>query len=209
MRIHDVSLRISPEMLTWPTDPGVSIERVKHLDTDGSNVSEIRFGSHTGTHVDPPLHFLADGAPVDELTWAQLIGPCRVVDLRDADRIGPEELDRLPLAGVERMLFRTRNSEIWSERSPAYPDSYVAVTPEGADWIAGRGMRLVGTDFLSIERADAAEHPVHRTLLSAGVVIVEGLDLSRIEPGDYELWCLPLRIRGGDGAPARVVLIER
>jgi len=136
-------------------------------------------------------------------------GPAVVADLLDADAIGPTELDRLGLPeGTERLLCRTRNSDLWSRLPVRFPEDYVAVTPEGARWLVGRGIRLVGVDFLSVEKAGAPGHPVHRTLLGGGTVIVEGLDLSSVEPGAYTFACFPLRITGADGSPARAVLFE-
>jgi arylformamidase len=207
--IFDVSLGIGPSMLTWPGDPAVEVDPAKRLSKgDPANVSELRLGSHTGTHVDPPFHFI-DGAPgVDALDLNVLVGPALVVDLRDAgESIGPAELDALDLpAGTERILFRTKNSELWKKPHVEFPDSYTALSPEGAAWCVERGLKLVGTDFLSIEARGASGHPTHVTLLRAGVIIVEGLDLSEIGPGAYKFSCTPLKIVGGDGAPARAIL---
>ncbi|MGH2661435.1 MAG: cyclase family protein [Actinomycetota bacterium] len=109
---------------------------------------------------------------------------------------------------MQRLLCRTRNSDLWTQSRPAFPDDYVAVSPEGARWIVDRGLKLVGVDFLSVEKTEGPDHPVHRTLLGGGTIIVEGLDLSRVEPGTYTFVCLPLKVMGGDGAPARAALIE-
>jgi arylformamidase len=207
--IFDVSLGVGPEMLTWPGDPPVEVDPAKRVSNgDGSNVSELRLGTHTGTHVDPPFHFIDGGATAEALDLTVLVGPALVADLRNAgDSITPDELEKLAIPdGTERILFRTPNSELWSKTPVRFPDSYTAMTPEGARWCAGRGIRLVGTDFLSIERKGAPGHPTHVALLEAGVIIVEGLDLSRVDPGAYELVVLPLKILGGDGAPARAIL---
>lgn len=209
-KIIDVSVGIGPDMITWPGDPTVHIEGTRRLSRgDSANVSKLEFGSHTGTHVDPPLHFLEGGAGVDRLPLDVLTGPAKVVDLTHVeDAISPADLDALELgAGVERLLFQTRNSEIW--RGPAvFPDHYVALSAEGAAWIVDHGVRLVGIDFLSIEKRKTPGHPTHNTLLRAGVVIIEGLNLSAVQPGDYGLVCLPLKIVDGDGAPARAVLMK-
>jgi arylformamidase len=210
-RLIDVSLGIGPDLLTWPGDPGVAIEPTSRLARgDPANVSELRLGSHTGTHVDPPVHFL-DGRPsIDELPLELFHGEAVVADLTGADAIGPEELESLGLPErTDRLLCRTRNSELWSRRPVAFPEDYVAVTPDGAHWLVERNVRLVGVDFLSVERDGPPDFPVHRTLLANGTIIVEGLDLSAAEPGTYTFVCLPLRIVGGDGAPARAALIER
>lgn len=207
--ILDVSLGVGPDMLTWPGDPPVEIDPARRLAKgDPSNVSELRLGTHTGTHVDPPFHFI-DGAPTAEaLDLDVLVGPAVVADLRHAGTsIAPADLDALNLpAGTSRVLFRTPNSELWASKTVRFPDSYTALTPDGARWCVDRGIRLVGTDFLSIEQRGAPGHPTHVTLLKARAVILEGLDLSRVDPGAYELFVLPLKILGGDGAPARAIL---
>lgn len=207
--IIDVSLGIGPDMLTWPGDPPVEVDPAKRLAKgDAANVSELRLGTHTGTHVDPPFHFI-DGAPTAEsLDLSVLVGPAVVADLRDAGAtITPDELDALNLpSGTERVLFRTPNSQLWTSKKVVFPDSYTALTPDGAQWCVDRGIRLVGTDFLSIEQRGAPGHPTHVTLLRAGTIILEGVDLSPVEPGAYELFVLPLKILGGDGAPARAIL---
>ncbi len=209
-RIIDVSLGIGPDLLTWPGDPGVSVEPAARLERgDPANVSELRLGSHTGTHVDPPYHFIEGQPTVDGLPLATFFGRAIVADLTGAEAIGAAELDALDLAdGTERLLCKTRNSELWSRLPVAFPDDYVAVSPDGARWLVDRGVRLVGVDFLSVERDGPPDFPVHRTLLGAGAVIVEGLDLSAVRPGPYTLVCLPLKVVGGDGAPARAALIE-
>lgn len=207
----DVSLSIGPDMLTWPGDPGVSVDEAKRISRgDPANVSELHLGSHTGTHVDPPLHFLDGGSGVDALPLDALCGPATVVDLTGVDgTVGAAQLEALSLPGsVERLLLRTSNSELWSRPAPEFPDTYVALDPSGARWVVDRRIRLVGIDFLSIETRGSPGHPVHRTLLEAGTVILEGLDLSVAAPGRYELLCLPLKVAGGDGAPARTVLIR-
>jgi arylformamidase len=209
----DITLPIGPDMLVWPGDPPVVVEAVSRIeDGDQANVSELRLGSHTGTHVDPPAHFLPDGATVDRLPLDALVGEAVVADLTGAaGPIGPAELDRLWLpATTTRLLLKTANSALWHGSGPiAFPDHYVALSPEGAAWLVERGVRLVGTDFLSIEERDAPGHPTHHTLLRAGVVILEGLDLFAVEPGSYTLVCLPLKVAGGDGAPARAVLVSQ
>ena len=209
-RIIDVSLGIGPDLPTWPGDPGVEIVPFSRLARgDPANVSELRLGSHTGTHVDPPVHFIDGEASIDALPLETLVGPAVVADLRGAEAIGPAELDALDLpAGLERLLCRTDNSDLWSKAAGEFPENYVAVTPEGARWIVERSLRLVGVDFLSVERDGPPDFPVHRTLLAAGVIVVEGLDLSSVDPGPYTLVCAPLKVVGGDGAPARALLIR-
>lgn len=209
-QIIDISVAIGSGMITWPGDPAVEIHPTRSLSNgDSANVSQIQFGSHTGTHVDPPFHFVEDGSTVENLPLEVLVGEAVVADLGHVeDSVQPDDLEALGLApGVERLLLKTRNSDIW--QGPAeFPAHYVALSPEGAAWAVQRGIRLVGIDFLSIERRKTPGHPTHNTLLRAGVVIIEGLNLSGVEPGQYRLACLPLKILGGDGAPARAVLIQ-
>lgn len=207
--IIDVSVGIGPGMITWPGDPAVEVRPARRLSRgDTANVSEIRLGSHTGTHVDPPFHFVEEGLTVDKLSLDVLVGEAYVADLTAVDdSIGPAHLEALRLDGVERLLLKTRNSRIW--QGPAqFPDHYVSLSREGAAWAVAKGIRLLGTDFLSIERRKTPGHPTHNALLRAGVVIVEGLNLAAVEPGPYRLVCLPLKLLEGDGAPARTILIR-
>jgi arylformamidase len=161
---------------------------------------------HTGTHVDAPRHFIPGGAGVESLPLAALIGPVRVVSIQHEGAVRVEELERAGLEGVERVLFRTRNSDQWSDS--LFKEDFVYLDPDAAQWLVDRGVSLVGVDYLSVEAFAAPEPLTHRTLLGAGVVVVEGLDLSEISPGDYFLSCLPLKLAGADGAPARVVLMR-
>jgi arylformamidase len=199
VELIDITVPIRTGMVTYPGDPEVTVERVASLaDGDIANVSRVAMGLHTGTHVDAPVHFLDGGAGSDELALDVLIGPCEVVALPDLDA----ESVAAAVRGVERVLFRTPNSELWERDS--FADDFLSLDGDGARVLVERGVRLVGVDYLSVGDADA-----HRALLGAGVVVVEGLDLRRVEPGPYELICLPLRVVGSDGAPARAVLARR
>ena len=210
-QLIDVSLEIGPDLIVWPGNPGVTITPTSRISRgDTSNVSEIRLGSHTGTHVDPPFHFLDDGTTAEDLPLDVMMGESTVADLRGTPGpIGPAELAGLSLREeTTRLLLRTDNSALWTADLHAFPDEYVCLSPEGARWLVDHGIGLVGIDFLSIEVRGAPGHPTHRTLLEAGVVILEGLNLSEVEPGEYTLVCFPLKIAGGDGAPTRAVLLE-
>ena len=208
-KIVDVTLSVGPGMLTYPGDPVVSVERISDMSAGAaSNLSVLSMSTHTGTHVDPPIHFVADGATIDRIPLDTLIGPAHVIDMRGSVTIGVPQLERADLPeDAERVLFMTDWSARWEEVSPAFPSAYAALSPAGARWLIELGVRLVGIDFISIEGATDPTFPVHRTLLGAGVVIVEGLDLREAPLGACTIWCLPLKLRDGDGGPARVLLI--
>jgi arylformamidase len=209
-RLVDVSLTLGPGTLVWPGDPAIDIEPTLRISRgDSANVSEIRLGTHSGTHVDPPVHFI-DGTPgIDRLSLDRVFGDALVLDLAGVrEPIEPPRLEALDIPrGVTRVLLRTANSELWRRSPVTFPESYACLTPDAARWIVDRGIQLVGIDFLSIEQKGAAGHPVHHTLLEKGVVIVEGLDLFYAEAGPYKFVCLPLKIEDGDGGPARAALI--
>jgi len=210
MRIIDISLTVDSALPVWPGDPAIVIERFLDIDRgDVVNASRIGCSLHTGSHVDAPLHHLQRGEGVEALSLSTMIGSVVVADFEGAEAIGARELEALGLGpGVERLLCRTRNSRLWRESPGAFRENFVAVTPDGARWIVEHGIRLVGVDYLSVERFAADPPDTHRTLLRAGVVILEGLDLGEAAPGEYTLVCLPWKVRGADGAPARAVLIE-
>lgn len=213
MKIIDVTLTMRSDMPTWPGEPGPKIEPHSRI-ADGrpANVSILTFGDHTGTHVDPPLHMLQDGYGVDELPLDAMLGPARVLRYDGATHITAEwlETQHVPRT-VTRLLVRTRNSELWRRPGHEFDQGFIALVESAAEWCVAHGIVLVGVDYLSIEPFGSSPqgHPVHKTLLRKGAVIIEGLDLHAVEPGDYELLCLPLKVRRGDGAPARVILIQR
>ncbi|HEX8098797.1 MAG TPA: cyclase family protein [Actinomycetota bacterium] len=209
-RLIDVSLRVSPTMLTWPGDPAVEVIRRKQIAKgDSANVSELRIGTHTGTHVDPPVHFIEGAEGIDRVALDQLYGDAFVAHLPEArSPLGTKELDALGLPdGTTRLLLRTANSDLWNEDPPEFPDSYACLSVEAAEWAVARGLKVVGVDFLSVEEKGAENHPVHKALLSNGVTIIEGLDLRAAPEGPCTLLCFPLRIVDGDGGPARAALI--
>ena len=210
MTIYDISLPISESLVVWPGDPPVRIAQPHHLDRgDEATVSHLDMGAHVGTHVDAPVHFVSGSSGIDELDLNVLVGPALVVDAREADALSADVLETLPIpCGTERVLFRTRNSDLWARGKGEFREDFCAITEDGARWLIERDVRLVGIDYLSVAPFDAVI-PTHRALLQAGVVAIEGLDLSSIRPGAYQLVCLPLKIVGGDGAPARAILIEQ
>lgn len=209
MRFIDVSLPVDESLPTWPGDPPIRLSHFLEMGRgDSVNASWMSCSVHTGTHVDAPRHHFADGAGTDMLPLSALIGPAFVADLTGCDQIDARslELARLP-AGVERVLFKTSNSNLWRDGVGAFDRSYVALTQDAAEWLTAAGVKLVGVDYLSVERFQAPEPVVHRTLLRAGAVILEGLNLAGVSPGPYQLICLPIKLRGLDGAPARAVLV--
>jgi arylformamidase len=208
MVLYDISVAISPALPRYPGDPPV---RLSTLPTPANGEpfrsSRLSFGSHTGTHIDAPAHLLAGGMTVDAIPLSLLLGPCLVVDLTaHAGEIDADLLKKLPLKGERRLLFRTRNSGLWER--PGFVEEFTALTPAAATWLVELGVQLVGIDYLSVERSQS-QGRVHRTLLEAGVVILEGLNLAGVKRGEYELICLPLKISGIDGAPCRAVLRGR
>ncbi len=206
LKFHDVTLAIHEGMLIYPGDPGVRIDRVKKIeDGAAANVSEYAFGSHTGTHVDPPRHFEPGGAGADALPLPAMIGPAVVVEC-ERPAIDRAFLSTAGLKGAQRALFKTKNSSLLQKE--AFTEDFTYITPDGAQYLVGLGLKLVGVDYLSVEKFHSEGHAVHHALLRAGVVVIEGLDLSGVGPGEYQMVCLPLKVRGGDGAPARVILME-
>jgi arylformamidase len=205
MKLIDVSVPLDSTLPTYPNNTPFTLEPIKRLSRgDSSNVSTLHMSAHTGTHVDAPRHFFDDGAATEALALDFLIGRTRVIDLGLGDAIAAEDLAAFDLSGDVRLLIRTRNSELWD--SPEFHTDYVGVTESGAAHLVERGIKVVGVDYLSVEQFRKPGAPAHHILLGAGVIVIEGLNLRDVEPGVYDMYCLPLRIVGSDGAPARVVL---
>jgi arylformamidase len=204
MEVYDISVPVHEGLPAYPGDPRVQLEPVLRLSQgDGANVTRITLADHSGTHLDAPGHMLEGGATIDSIPLSLLIGRALVADLRGTAEIGPAELKMLPLEGEERLILKTDNSRLWT--AGGFRPDYAPLNEAGAEYLAATGIRLVGIDYLSIE-GFGGDGRVHRTLLGKGIVILEGLDLSAVPPGAYELICLPLRIAGGGGAPVRAVL---
>jgi arylformamidase len=211
MKIHDITLPISPAMPVWPGDPPVTLEQIESMDRGAhANVTRLDMSAHTGTHVDAPHHFLNDGRTVENLPLDALIGPALVVQLPDElDLVTAAALEAASVpAGTERLLLRTRNSHLWARRQLDFFPAFIGISADGAEWLVRRGLRLVGVDYLSVAPFQQSE-ATHRILLAAGIVLLEGADLHTVPPGAYELYCLPLKLLGSDGAPARVVLVGK
>ena len=208
MAIYDVTVAISQDVPIYKGDPGVEFGVYKSIaGGDTANVSQIALGVHTGTHVDAPNHFIDGAKRVHEIDPGKLIGPCRVIEI-DESIVAIEPVHVGHIIGVERVLFKTRNSQFWSEPEKGFRTDFSYLTPPAAKLLVENGVVLVGIDYLSIEKSGSPGHPVHVTLLAKEIVILEGLDLREVPPGDYELICMPLKYigAGGDGAPARTFL---
>lgn len=210
MRTYDISLTLSPDLPDWPGDPGIIVERVEKIEEGATaNVSQLSMSVHAGTHVDAPFHFLGGEAPtVEQLPLNLLIGRAYVLHVPDeVDLIGAATLQQ---AGVpprtRRLLLKTRNSALWTHAEKKFHTDFVALSADGAQYLVDRGIKLVGVDYLSVAPFEQAA-PTHEILLRAGIVVLEGLDLSQVSRGRYTLYCLPLKIAGADGAPARAILV--
>jgi arylformamidase len=176
-------------------------------DGDSANVTHIEAAMHYGTHVDAPVHFIDGAAGVEALPIDVLIGRVNVIDLPNAELITADVLkDVDSIEGYDRIIFKTRNSQYWSQPNPEFDRNYVAIAPDAAEILVAANIRLVGVDYLSVEPFGSKDFATHKALLGASIVIVEGLDLRDVEAGEYEMACLPMKLEGADGAPARVVL---
>jgi arylformamidase len=208
MRTYDISMTISPDMPVWPGDPNVVIQRIGKIDEGAeANVSKLNMCVHTGTHVDAPFHFLQEGNTVEQLSLKLLTGRVYVLHLPEVDVITRDVLEGSGIPPrTRRVLFRTRNSDLWKAEVIDFQSGYVGVSSDGAEYLVNRGVKLVGVDYLSVAPYESTK-ATHQILLEAGIVIVEGLDLSKVSQGRYSLYCLPLKIVGCDGAPARAILV--
>jgi arylformamidase len=205
MKHIDVTLPLDARLATYPNNTPFSLEPIKRLARgDSSNVSTLHMSAHTGTHVDAPRHFFDDGPGTEALSLDLLIGRARVIEVASRGAIAAEDLSGVDLSGDQRLLIKTRNSQLWD--SPEFHTDYVGVTESGAKHLVAHGLKLVGVDYLSVEQFRQPGAPAHHLLLGAGIIVIEGLNLRDVEPGLYDMICLPLRIVGSDGAPARVVL---
>lgn len=211
MKIFDVTVPLSAKLPIYEGDPRVEVEtKLAIANGAAANVSRMCFGVHSATHVDAPNHFIEGARRVHELELEKLIGPCTVVQIDDAaDAVEPEHLP--DLSGIERILFKTRGSGFWNDTSGGFREDFTYIAPAAARVLADAGVKLVGIDYLSVEKFGSTDFGTHLTLLEKEVVIIEGLDLREISPGGYDMVCLPLKYEGGsgDGAPARTILIKK
>ncbi len=208
MKTYDISIPITPGMPVWPGDPAVSVQRVSKIeDGDDANVSHFSMSAHTGTHVDAPFHFIKDGNPLDQVPLSLMMGRAYVLHLPDVDLITAAVLAQAEIPPrTRRVLFKTRNSDIWARGEREFQTDFVALSADGAQFLVDRGVKLVGIDYLSAAPYKQSR-PTHEILLKAGILILEGVNLSEVEQGRYTLYCLPLNLQGVDGAPARAILV--
>lgn len=212
MEYIDISVAIRPDLPVWSGDPAVAIHRASSIAAgDPVNVTRLDMGAHTGTHVDAPLHFLDGRRSVDQLDLNVLIGPAWVAEFDVNREITAADFKAAGIpTGIERLLLKTRNSRLWSEKPAEFDEDFVGIAEDGARWLVEQGIRLVGIDYLGVERFDSVPlgAPVHKTLLAAEMILLEGLNLSAVDPGAYQLICLPVKIQGADGSPGRAVLVR-
>jgi arylformamidase len=208
VKIYDISVLVWDGLPTWPGDPKLVMNLASSIALgDAANVTHLDMGAHTGTHLDAPFHFDKNGLGIDQLSLDTLIGPCRVFDLTNVTGdITAAALEKCDWRGVTRALFKTRNSRHWAQGDREFDKGFTALAADSAAHLIEHGVELVGVDYLSVEAFGSKTHPVHEILLGMGVVIVESLNLSEVPAGDYELIALPVKLKGADGAPARVVL---
>ncbi|NPV56192.1 MAG: cyclase family protein [Anaerolineae bacterium] len=209
IKIYDISLTIAPEMPTWPGDPKLVLERVNKMEEGANaNVTRLDMGVHTGTHIDAPYHFVMEGGTVEHVPLDVLIGPAQVITMPDSlSTIHRKDLEQIGVpAGTTRLLIKTRNSRLWGEHVNEFDTSFVALEPDAAQYLVDRGVKFVGIDYLSIAPFKRSKE-THQILLRANVVILEGANLWQVPSGEYQMYCLPLKLAKTDGAPARVILI--
>jgi arylformamidase len=205
MKLIDVSVPLDENLPNYPNNTPFSLEPIKRVARgDSSNVSTVHMSAHAGTHVDAPCHFFDDGIGTEALPLEMLIGRSRVVELTTRKGITADDLAHVDLSEEVRVLIKTHNSRLWG--SPEFHPDFIGISESGARYLVERGIKLVGVDYLSVEEFKRPGAPAHHVLLGAGVIVIEGLNLRDVEPGIYEMYCLPLRVVGSDGAPARVVL---
>lgn len=209
MAIYDITLGISPTLPVWPGGPAIVLEQVESMDKgDHANVTRLEMSAHTGTHVDAPHHFLNNHYTVEQLPLEILIGKCFVLDLSTIDgHVNAKFLENSNIPeDTLRLLIKTGNSELWQTGDKDFSPGFQGVTEDGAEWLVEKGIKLIGIDYLSVAPYKQSV-PTHTVLLKAGVIALEGINLSSVKQGNYELYCLPMKLVGSDGAPARVILI--
>jgi arylformamidase len=202
----DISVTIKSGMVHWPDNPEIRVEKMLDMTKgDVCNVSTLSLGSHTGTHMDAPLHFIRNGKSLDKMPLDATIGPARVVEITDKEAVKVEELLPAKIKAGERILFKTRNSKkAW--KTDDFDEDFIYISKEAAQFLADRKVMTVGIDYLSVGGFKKDGIETHQALLGAGIWVIEGLNLAKVQPGKYELLCLPIKVLNSDGAPARALL---
>jgi len=210
VEIIDITTPVSPASVMWPGDDPPSQQFMSHTDRgDPNTVSRRELSAHTGTHVDARMHFVPGAWAMESLDLSRVVGPCRVVDLGHLEgHVGRADLEAADVAGTVRLLLKTRNSGLGLLGRGGFTEDYVAISRDAAEYLVEIGVETVGVDYLSVEPFEDGEFNTHHTLLGADVVILEGLALAEVEPGEYLLACLPLKLAGSDGSPARAILLR-
>jgi arylformamidase len=207
--IHDISLTLSSELISWPGEGSLELTKIYSISNgDNCNVTKLSLSTHQGTHIDSPHHFIDDGRTSEDINLESLIGLCLVIDVVGCAIINKEHIDKYDFNKYKRIIFKTNNSSLWKENIKYFDKNFVSLSLEAAQYLYNKGVILVGIDYLSIEEFSSTTHAVHKVLLGNNIVIIEGLNLSDISEGCYELICLPIKLRGSDGSPARAVLRE-
>ena len=214
MKIYDISVPITPDMPVWPGDPAVDLQQVSAISSgESANVTHLFMSAHTGTHIDAPKHFIDNGKTIGQIPLEKLVGEVLVMQIDDSENVISDlVLQSHPgidlLEDAQKVLFRTRNSKLWHQSPSEFRKDYVGIDASGAEFLANIGLDLIGIDYLSIAPYDETLTP-HQILLAEDIVLLEGLDLSNVPTGIYELYCLPIHLPGCEGAPARVILVDR
>ena len=209
MKIYDISLPLSQELVTWPGDPPLNLSKAFSIAAgDACNVTKLEMGVHTGTHIDAPYHFVQAGVTTESIPIQTLMGKCLVIEVTTQSDIQVADFEGYELQKHKRVLFKTTNSALWESGTKKFDKNFIALSLEAANYLVQAGVVLVGIDYLSIESFGACTHDVHNTLLRNSVTILEGLNLFEVDEGIYDLVCLPLKLIACDGAPARAILKE-
>ena len=207
MKIYDISLPISPQLVSWPGDPSPKFTNVLSIHNGNNcNVTKLEMGVHTGTHIDAPYHFIENGAKSDEIDLSILLGRCLVIEVLSDHIINLSDIECYKLENFDRVLFKTSNSNMWKIDTTVFHKNFISLSLDAANHLINGGIKLIGIDYLSIESFNSKTHKVHKKLLSSNVIILEGVDLSDVNAGVYELICLPIKLVGCDGSPVRAIL---
>ena len=209
MKLYDISIPVSNSTIVWPDDPPVSIKASKSIAKgDACNLSKVEMGVHVGTHIDAPLHFIKGGDAIDKIPMETFIGQALVVEVDSKEVIKKKDLEGHNLSGHRRVLIKTRNSKLWEKEVKEFDKNFVSIGIDAAKYLIEMKVALIGVDYLSVEGFHSKDNAVHKLLLGEGIALLEGLNLSAVNSGEYELICLPLKLEGCEASPARALLKE-